>query len=178
MAIDPQKEALYAEITRRAGLYTHMLLLQRNGADVGQIDIAIAAIGNSESEIRRMSDEVNDRIWYANYGKMLGLLETQAEYFPELLAGQKETHGSVTALSAQFQTLSETVDELERGYHELNARHAEQIEGLAADIAAIKKVLADRPAQRVEEHAALDDRLKEMESRLAALEAGYAHPKP
>lgn len=172
MAIDTQKEALYAEITRRADLYTHMLLLQRNGADASQIDLAIAAIGDAEAEIRRMSDEINDRIWYANYGKMMGLLEAQAEYFPQLLTGQEETHSSIAALSGQFQTLSETVDQLEQGYHELNDRHKNQIAGLSSDIAAIREVLAARPAQRAEEHAALEERLRDMERRLTALEAG------
>lgn len=101
------------------------------------------------------------------------LVEGQAE----LLSGQKETHSSVTALSEHFQALSEIVDQLETGYHNLNERHAGQIQTLTSDIASIKSVMEARPAQRLKEQAAWEKRLKSMESRLAALEAGYAQPK-
>lgn len=70
-----------------------------------------------------------------------------------LLTGQKETHGSIAALSGQFQSLSETVDQLE------------------SDVAALKKVMAARPKQRVKERHAYEQRLAVIEADIAELKA-------
>lgn len=167
MAIDPQKIALYADITNRAGLYSRMLMLQRNDAPPEEIDGVIAAIGIVEAEIRRQSDEINDRIWYQNYGKMLALLEKQSDLLPQVLEGQKETHGSIVALSGRFQLLAETVSQLEQDLRDQDNRHGGQIATLSADLAIVKKIVEERPAQRKAE-------AEQYESRQAALEARQA----
>lgn len=126
VTIDAQKEALYAEMTRRASLYTRMFALQRSGAPAEEIDQIIAQIGISEAETRRMSDEVNDRIWYQNYGQVVRLLEQEVEGHSRSLALLEENSAAIKkaeqaideirgVMSDYGETLSETntrVDDL------------------------------------------------------------------
>lgn len=133
MTIDPQKEALYAEVTRRAGLYGKLFALQRNDAAPSEIDAALAALGACESEIRRMSDEVNDRIWYRNY-------EQQAERYTEERAAQhRELLAAIREGAAETKKLATT----------------QRAQGRR--IAAIERVLKQRPGERKKEHQALLD---------------------
>jgi len=52
----------------------------------------------------------------------------------------------------------------------LNKRHGAQIKALAKDIAAIKEVIAQRPAQRIVEHEAQQQQTLELARRVMVLE--------
>lgn len=88
-----------------------------------------------------------------------------------LIEGQKETHSGIAALSGQFHTLARTVARLETAMRAQDKRHKAQIQALVTDIAAIKAIIAARPAERIADNERLEARLSAMEVRLASLEA-------
>lgn len=93
------------------------------------------------------------------------LVSTFVETFtPQFVAFQTEAR-------AAWEASGLGLKKLDGDFRALNTRHGKQIRALASDIAAIKKVMANRPTERAAADLRLDQRLASMEQRLLDLEA-------
>lgn len=147
MTITPQKEALYALVGSRANLYQRLFQQQRENAAPAAIDQTLSALATAESEIRRLSDEVNNEVWYRNYAATFATLEQQGS---AILTALGELRGGQTALQAGFHSLdaamtqlSARVEVIER---DLNTRYAESRSDRANLHAGMQQMRADLDA--------------------------------
>ena len=163
MTITPQKEALYSLVGSRAGLYQRLFQQQRENAAPAAIDQTLSALATAESEIRRLSDEVNSEVWYRNYATTFATLEGQGT---AILAALGELQRGQSALQAGFRALDKAMKRLEQRVgvieHELNTRYEESKSARAnlhagmlqmrADLDALKQRM-DHIEQRINDEA-------------------------
>lgn len=113
-----------------------------------------------------------------DFKTMLGAIaiETQAgrreskEGQDALIEGLRGLAQDVSVVSAAATEVARGLKKLDADVQGLNQRHGKQIGKLAKDIAAIKKVLATRPAERAAEREQMNARIEAVERRADALE--------
>ena len=178
MTVDEQKLNRDTEISHRASLYGRMFALLRAGAPEEQLDAILVEIATCEAEIRRLSDEVNDRIWYQNYNKILDgygaavtLLQADAgqreknhadlmSLLEETVRGLKKLVARVTKIDARDtrqyrltlknqEQLQAKIDALAAGFDQYKAgSRREQVDTIVQDVEDIKRRLAALEAGR------------------------------
>lgn len=181
MTVDEQKTNRDMEISRRARLYGKLFALQRSGAPEEEIDGVLVELGVCEAEIRRMSDEVNDRIWYQNYNKILDgygeavrLLQQKDGQDSQILSEIGGLRGGQLALQAEFREGLQGVQSTVSALGETVDQHGEQITALSQDMAAVKEIIEARPAQRKQEAEQFAERQAAIEARQALIEERQA----
>lgn len=84
-----------------------------------------------------------------------------------LVEGQKETHSGIAALSGQFQTLVETVDELQA------SMHASQVDrqAMRAELAVLQSVVDQHSEKLAQLHMDHEERITSLEDYRAEMQA-------
>ena len=183
MTITPQKEALYSLVGSRASLYQRLFQQQRENAAPAAIDQTLSALATAESEIRRLSDEVNGEVWYRNYATTFATLEQQGT---AILTALGELRGGQSALQAEFLKVGESFNRLQLDFvalsnevAEVSAELGRSREHRARLQAAVDTIEAQMlpPGERerlIRQHIALIDQVAALEARIVALEAQLA----
>ena len=183
MTITPQKEALYSLVGSRASLYQRLFQQQRENAAPDAIDQTLSALATAESEIRRLSDEVNGEVWYRNFNATFAILEGQGT---AILTALGELRGGQSVLQSEFQTVGETLTQLQLDFVSLSAEVAQvsaelgrSREHRARLQAAVDRIEAQMlaPGERerlIVQHDELLGQVVVLETRIAVIEARLA----
>lgn len=134
VTLEQRKDALFATITLIGAKRRQIVETPSNGALYEELSFL-------EAEKERLSHEVNSEYMYRNLQAFMNRVD---EY-------GKETQGGIAALSGQFQTLAESVGQLE---DRMDASEVDRAD-LRSRLERIEAILAARPAQREIEHQTL-----------------------
>lgn len=150
-SLESRKEQLFATITLIGGKRRQIAETPANGALYDELAFL-------EAEKERLSHEVNSEYMYRNLQAFMNRVDQYGQ----------ETQGGIAALSGQFQTLAESVHQLEGRMDSSEADRAQLNDRLSR----IEQLLAARPAQRLIEHQALLSEIMKAHSDAAADDNG------